>query len=289
MQSGAQQERRRPALVVQLLGTVDDLVSPDDNLDLVTGSAFVYLDVPQSGHVNVIQMDSSDAGTIRRDRFVLALTGSESDIRSQAVVPVDSQALGQPAGAPTHVGFVIHGIRDTGYWTHKVARRVQATGLACTPPKRFATETSTYGYFPMLPFFLPSRRREKVAWLMERYVRAKSLYPRARFSYLGHSNGTYLLAKALEENPACRFDKVVFAGSVVRRGYDWMRVAERGQIASLLNYVATNDKVVACFPGALEKFHLQDLGSAGHAGFDQARRPPSDKIQIAEVRFVSGG
>ena len=46
------------ALTVQLLGTVDDLVSPDDNLDLVTGRDFIYVDVPRSGHANVIEMDA---------------------------------------------------------------------------------------------------------------------------------------------------------------------------------------------------------------------------------------
>jgi len=42
------------------------------------------------------------------------------------------------------------------------------------------------------------------------------LYPGASsFSYLGDNGGTYLLAAALLENPACRFDRVVFAGSMV--------------------------------------------------------------------------
>ncbi|RZK02511.1 MAG: alpha/beta hydrolase, partial [Flavobacterium sp.] len=40
------------ALVIQLLGTIDDLVSPDDNVDLVTGGSFYYLDMPRSGHKN---------------------------------------------------------------------------------------------------------------------------------------------------------------------------------------------------------------------------------------------
>ncbi len=42
------------ALIVQLLGSIDDMVGPDDNLDLVTGRDFLYLDAPQSGHANII-------------------------------------------------------------------------------------------------------------------------------------------------------------------------------------------------------------------------------------------
>ncbi len=53
------------ALTIQLLGTVDDMVGPDDNIDLVTGKDFIYLDVPMSGHMNVIDMDNSPAGQTR--------------------------------------------------------------------------------------------------------------------------------------------------------------------------------------------------------------------------------
>jgi pimeloyl-ACP methyl ester carboxylesterase len=47
------------ALTVQMLGTIDDKVAPGDNIDLSTGRDFVYLDVPSSGHANVIEMDDS--------------------------------------------------------------------------------------------------------------------------------------------------------------------------------------------------------------------------------------
>ncbi len=64
-------------------------------------------------------------------------------------------------------------------------------------------------------------RRSKVEWLMDQYTENLALYPNADFSFVGHSNGTYLLAKALLEYPACKFKNVVFAGSVVNKNYDW--------------------------------------------------------------------
>lgn len=282
----ARDKKLDTAMVVQLLGTVDDLVSPDDNIDMVTGSDFIYMDVARTGHVEMIEMDSSDAGQARRNKFVLALTGTKEALLKASVVPSDPDRIARSSGGFTDVVFVVHGIRDTGFWTHKIARQVQAAGRKLRPPRNYATVTSTYGYFPMLSFLLPWRRREKVAWLMERYVSARSLYPDAHFDYVGHSNGTYLLADALKDNPACRFHNVVFAGSVVRRNYDWALAADRSQMSSVLNYVATNDKVVACFPGALERLGFQDLGSAGHAGFEQAH--PQNR-QVSEVCFVEGG
>jgi len=283
----------KTAMVVQLLGTVDDLVSPEDNVDLVSGRDFMYLDVQFTGHVNIIDMGFSKAANerskpeaIRREKFHLALTGDPAKISKQSLVPFDHHAIVREKDEKfTDVVFVMHGIRDTGFWTHRIARSVQATGKKCVPEKKYATETSTYGYFPMLSFLLPWRRHHKVAWLMDQYARAKSLYPDARFSYVGHSNGTYLLARALQDNPACRFERVVFAGSVVRKDYDWAQAKRNGQVGAILNYVATNDKVVACFPGALEQLGSQDLGSAGHNGFESSQLPSGSY----QVRFVEGG
>jgi hypothetical protein len=104
------------------------------------------------------------------------------------------------------------------------------------------------------------------------------LYPRAKFSFVGHSNGTYLLAKALKEYRACRFENVVFAGAVVRRSYDWIAAQQRGQVRAVLNYVASRDLIVAWFPGAIELLRLQDLGSAGHNGFDQLKRASASRL-----------
>ena len=47
-------------LAVQLLGSVDDYVSPRDNIDLVAGGDFVYLDVPYSGHASIIEMQDEE-------------------------------------------------------------------------------------------------------------------------------------------------------------------------------------------------------------------------------------
>ena len=270
------------ATTIQLLGTIDDLVSPDDNIDLTTGRDFIYLDVPHSGHPNVIEMDDTQAGQERRRVFKMALSETEETIRSHAILPADP-ILAQINWDVKIVVFVIHGIRDDGYWTHKIFRKIVATGQA--PPRIYASETARYGYFAMAPFLLPWRRREKVEWLMDQYVEAKALYPNAtNFSYVGHSNGTYLLTYALKHYSACQFDNVVFAGSVVRKQYKWLEAIGKGQIKAVLNYVATADWVVAFLPGAFEILRLQDIGSAGHNGFDQA----TANGPVFERRYIRG-
>jgi pimeloyl-ACP methyl ester carboxylesterase len=70
-------------LVVQLLGTQDDIVSPNDNLDFFTGFDFFYIEVPESGHYDVVDVtpgrtvhNGRDIGEARREAIALALTGS---------------------------------------------------------------------------------------------------------------------------------------------------------------------------------------------------------------------
>ena len=103
---------------------------------------------------------------------------------------------------------------------------------------------------------------------MDQYAEALAKYPNAkgRFHYIGHSNGTYLVARALKEYPCCRFKHIAFAGSVVHKKYDWTHFMS-SQVEAVANYVATTDWVVALFPKALQIMRLQDLGSAGFDGF----------------------
>lgn len=273
--------------VIQLLGSTDDIVSPDDNVDMVTGNNFVYLDMPMSGHANVIEMDErSEAGAKRKERFVAALTADEAWLRENNIEPVDANG-GSPAqrNDVQEVVFVIHGIRDYGFWTHKIAQKVKKLGLA--HHRIYETETSSYGYFAMLPFLLFRTRRAKVEWLMDQYTEDLALYPQAKFSFVGHSNGTYLLAKAMEEYPACRFKHVVFAGSVVRTQYPWKKfLIEEKRVERVLNYVATADWVVAFFPKVFQIFGWQDLGSAGHDGF--AAWPNQTDGALYQVKYVKG-
>jgi len=203
-----------------------------------------------------------------------------------------------PDKKATNVVFVIHGIRDRGFWTQKIARVikhvVEKENVSRPADLRlhFRSFTGSYGYFAMVPFVLPWIRRWKAEWLMDRYVEARAHYPNAGVSFVGHSNGTYLLSRALKDYPAAQFDRVVLAGSVVRRDFDWIsrlnrqQGREKPQVGEVLNYVATHDWVVALLSKAFQPARFFDLGSAGHDGFNQFR---TDKPRgLHESRFVKG-
>ena len=271
------------ALTIQLLGSQDDMVAPEDNVDLVSGGDFIYLDVPYSGHSNIIQFDDAEHGDARRQVFLSALLETADELEAKAVIPSDEK-FQQPDYSVKRMVFVIHGIRDAGFWTHKIARRIKTRAVLSAP--EWATETSSYGYFPMLPFLLAGHRRIKVEWLMDQYAEALARYPDARISYVGHSNGTYLLAKALELYPCCHFDHVVFAGSVVNRHYHWERYlnASPRRVNAVLNLVSSKDWVVAFFPKIFQFLGFPGLGSAGHDGFSLTRPQAS----LFQVKYIQG-
>jgi hypothetical protein len=164
-----------------------------------------------------------------------------------------------------NVAFVMHGIRDDGYWTHRLAKAIKEH--AAKQNLRFEAITAIYGYFAMLPFVLSWIRSQKVEWLMDLYVSAKARFPSATFHYVGHSNGTYLAAKALEQYPAARFGHIYFAGSVVRTDFDWPAYVNEKRVQKIHIARGATDWVVALLPKSLDYF--TDLGGVGFEGTER--------------------
>jgi predicted esterase len=315
--------QRRMPITVQLVGTDDDYIAPTDNVDLATHNQnFFYLEVAKATHRGIVELRSGDGGDAAKAAFRTALTAERRQLEAASLKKEDVFDLFDESvddydatGAPSidrktdHVSFIVHGIRDRGFWTRRIARHIKEKarerGLKCR------SVTSTYGYFPMGPFLLPWVRRSKVEWLLDQYVVARSLYPKAEFSFVGHSNGTFLLAKAIELCPEVYFSRVIFAGSVVSNGFDWGRFVGHApaddvphpaslsgdrRIRAVVNYVATADWVVAIFPNGMNKLRLQrDLGGAGHNGFDYGvdlTGPVAESPKpagVVDVRFIPGG
>jgi len=281
--------------IVQLLGTVDEAVAPDDSIDFAidginnagNAATYNYLEVRHSGHADIVCMApagapaTARARTARREKFLDALTATPLQLAACRInrEQMEDTLPPPPDPAVKNMVFVVHGIRDKGFWTKKVARTIKEE--AANAGQRFESWTEGYGYFAMLPFLLKSVRQRKVEWLMDRYCEARARYPNAAFHYVGHSNGTYLAAKALCDYPAATFSRIVFAGSVVRRDYDWQSLIQSRRVGQVLNYVSTADWVVAVFGSGLQKMAAFDIGSAGHDGFHNRL--------VTEANFIEGG
>jgi hypothetical protein len=280
--------RERPP-VIQILGTVDDIVSVADNKDVMASKDFVFLPVEETGHANILDMDlgtASSRSPIRRQRaevLRLALRAPIDELRRSQ--PVDLQS-GAENVRVHHAVFVMHGIRDFADWTRNVEDEIRAR----VDSNECLVIRASYGYFTMGSFLLFGARQRNVRWLMDRYTEALAKYPNAKVSYVGHSNGTYLLASALDRYKSLMVHRVLFAGSVVRRTYDWDDLLTAGRVGSFHNVLATRDWVVGIFPrffewlrevvSPLRAWTALDVGAAGFRGFEQLRH---------NVGFAVGG
>lgn len=304
---------------VFLLGAKDELVSPADCTELGPRIEFAFIELPRSNHTDAVLIDGADDAAVgRRKRLVAAITHdfdalkngqwaiSASDI-DDYLDPMDlmssgaaddeaSDDDGDDNAAVKQAVIIMHGIRDNGFWTKRVAREIKV--LARTKKIAVRAPTPSYGYFSMLDFVSLRGRDQATYWFMERYADIKSHSPAARISFVGHSNGTYVAARALELCEAIAFEHVVFAGSVVRRDFPWPDYA--GRVKAVLNYVGRGDAVVAFLPAVFELLRLPwlDVGGAGAFGFKEARRlpacgcaapKPASAFRLDEVRFVPGG
>ncbi|MEL7099832.1 MAG: alpha/beta fold hydrolase [Pseudomonadota bacterium] len=292
--------------VVQFLGTKDNVAPPDDSIDFATAQGtdrFIQVELPHSDHSDLITFssyapsDTPKARYTRRRRQIVedVLRGnpSEYEVHVARREWFLDELPAQPDAETKNLVFVIHGIRDRGFWTKKIASRIKKT--ADNKGKSFVSRTPSYGYFPILPFLLPWYRRQKVEWFMDQYVEAAAIYPNADMHFLGHSNGTYLAARALQDYPAIAFKRIFFAGSVVRGNYDWGRLVRSNRVEKIFNVTATADIVVAMFPYGLRPLQrIFDLGGAGHVGFSPALPGALHQVDLSgpsvEGReYVEGG
>jgi hypothetical protein len=301
---------------VLLLGSQDEFVSPADAMDLGPRDDCSYIEVPQSSHMSIFDicanmLSGSDsklsanaradaarrrASLIRRaliddpdDLADVAMHADDIDDYSDPMDRLGQSGFSAPLGSRRDIDqvvFVIHGIRDSGFWTKRIAREIKQLGHQRTLVIR--APSPSYGFFSMWDFVNPWGRRDATYWFLERYAEVKRLWPEAQVSYIGHSNGTYLAANALEICSMVAFERVVFAGSVVRTDYAWSDRGER--VGKVLNLIATADMVVAALPGAFERLGLRRLnvGGAGVEGFSDLH-PGDQGTRVDNFKFVAGG
>jgi len=305
---------------VLLLGSRDEFVSPADALDLGLSSDFSYIEVPDSSHVDMIEVapgpeptasDTSSEAHRQRARIrranlaVAALTQSPEELAKIAmnsddiddyiddldrpIVRSPTSTSDSPATSPPvkidQVVIVVHGIRDNGFWTKRIAREVKAIGRGRTLVIR--APSPSYGFFSMWDFVNFWGRLDATYWFLEKYAEIRVLYPDVPISYIGHSNGTFLAAHALRLSPMVVLDRIVFAGCVVRTDFKWSEI--KGKALSVLNLVATSDWVVAFLPGAFQRLGLRffGVGGAGFDGFED--QPGQTNPTVCNFRYLAGG
>lgn len=303
--------RDAPAPVFQLLGDKDDIVSCQDSKDVLASSNSTYIPVEGADHSSIADFRSKDFDSqsnlpesskhhIRLIRSVLEedvvklrerYMEQVDKLRSQQ--KVQKRNLQEPEREQDeetkekHIVFIMHGIRDFGGWTQDLRREIEALD------PEIEIRTPSYGYFSMVKFLLWGDRQKHVRWFMDRYTESIARYKKCKVSFIGHSNGTYVAASALEHYITLKLHRVSFAGSVVHRDFPWDRIInEQERVDVLRNDIAKDDFVVAIFPRFFESLYefipfkvwsIGDLGSAGYNGFTE------DTGNSNAVKYFIGG
>ena len=289
----ARQNEGRPLpLLIHLLGTRDDIATKADVMDSQVAKDFKFKILAGTDHADIATALAAEIGPKG------PLTERASTILDCVTLPPDKLTFDEPDVLVENpkvrrVVFILHGIRDYDVWGTELKRQIDAE---LGPDSDTVVVVPKYGYFPMAPFLLWNDRQEKVRWFMDAYTEELAHYPSATtFDFIGHSNGTYILASALQKYRTLRVNDVYFAGSVVPQKYRWMKLVGEQRVRSVRNVVATNDWVVAIFPRLFEQiaewrgidgdFGSLDIGAAGFRGFQDAGLPRSG---VRDIQFADG-
>ena len=263
--------------VVQILGYQDDLVYVSDHHDVATRDRFALLAVMHKDHRSIWKL--TEEGDLLEHAMTRPIHDLRRRLEHKKVEIPDAEEIAKEKG----LVFIMHGIRDNSDWPRELATMVARFG-------NYKCITSSYGHFPMLGFLSKARRAKNVRWFMDQYAEAMACRPHLvkqegeefPVHFVGHSNGTYLLAEGLREYASLRVNRASFMGSVVPRDFAWDRFGP-DRIQGLRNDRGASDWVVGWFPTFYQivrgfSYRLfrrpkhNDLGNGGFRGFDHAVR-----------------
>ena len=156
----------------------------------------------------------------------------------------------------------IHGIRTHGEWQKTFAAVASGSGSRC--------ESFDYGRYGLLRFLLPPFNSNMVDRFYNWYTAQVKAYRDIdlsqfdkRPSVVAHSLGSWILGYALLKYEDVRIDKVILAGSILPRDFDWATIFARDQVSTVRNECGQKDP----WPSWAGRF-VARTGTAGSKGFD---------------------
>jgi hypothetical protein len=275
-----------------LVGTRDEYITPADAIEL--GGAIdynnpKYIEVAGCTHTSILRNKRKQANTAVRDYIVQSIASEaivspglpdglriiNPDDIDDYLDPLDNEPVRRDLDVG-HVIIVMHGIRDNGMWAKRIGNIIKDTWRKRSQDTKTRTVrvvSPSYGYFSLWDFVRPGGRRRAVEWFQNIYANVCALYPSAKISFIGHSNGTYLGAHALQ----CKnleYKYMILAGSVLRQKF-WIEKKTGQQwklrVSRLFSFRSIDDWIVALLPGGMEMIPLlgrsMNLGGAGAYGF----------------------
>jgi pimeloyl-ACP methyl ester carboxylesterase len=176
--------------------------------------------------------------------------------------------------SPPRIVVTIHGIRTRGKWQKDITPFLARHGLI---PYHL-----DYGWFNALRFFFPWSRNAQLERTREDLLRLMNDTGCSRLNVIAHSFGTWLITRCLIDDNRVLFDRVVLAGSIVPREFDWHRQFELGRVGAVRNERASADWVVSLADGVARRLPRLsgrlDAGASGREPFRDAHWRPVPRL-----------
>ncbi|GAA2979150.1 pimeloyl-ACP methyl ester carboxylesterase [Microbacterium terrae] len=255
-------------LIVQAYGDDDELVTRDDIDDSEYMPGTVRTRISSTDHGGLVDLTDASTKDQRWSELRHVIFGTFHG----------ADTFTPPVETPVH--FLLHGIRASAYdgWIGGVAAalRSQSTDAGSPPPK---VVSLNYRFFSAIEFALPFTRRRNVHQFLDTYMAAVLTHSPDQFTFMGHSNGTYMMATVMKHVRAVRFRRILLAGTVLPPGFDWAKLRGRRQIGAydangvwadgeVHNDCARFDVPVGILATAIAGLGFRDIGAAGLRGFE---------------------
>jgi pimeloyl-ACP methyl ester carboxylesterase len=140
--------------------------------------------------------------------------------KGNPIVAPGAESAAKPAPR-AHVVILVHGINTTGLWQNLISQVLREEGLVPEP--------IGYDTFDVFSFLRPSdhARDEAVKLITKNILDLRKQHPEARFSFVAHSFGTFIVTKFLAENEDFRVSRLILCGSVLPRTYSFVDLSSR--------------------------------------------------------------
>ncbi|HJQ36311.1 MAG TPA: hypothetical protein VKB93_04155 [Thermoanaerobaculia bacterium] len=156
--------------------------------------------------------------------------------------------------------LVVHGMNTRGEWQEELSWLVGGSYRHMIP-------VAIYKYGKIQPgVMFRGRQRSLTKKLIAKMKALSGESEQAGYGgkpdVIAHSFGTWLIAHALESDPALSIGRLILLGSIVRPDFDWRTLIDRGQVEAVLNHGGTRDEWVP-----FAQFLIPDSGPGAKRGF----------------------
>jgi tetratricopeptide (TPR) repeat protein len=161
---------------------------------------------------------------------------------------------------PLQLIITVHGIRTHGFWQERLER------LLFARKRPFETHFINYkfGYFSAISFLIPIARNLVARRFRNEFIRLCAAYSYSRIDLVGHSFGTFVIAKAiatLTKEQSFAVDTVILSGSVLSSSFPWHKYIGT-RIQRVVNDCGSRDAILL-----LSNYFVFSTGMAGRTGF----------------------